>query len=61
MILMHVHMHLTLIDTQGQVQNPFLTNFIISMSLNYVQTIYTLEGKIVILTFENDKKKSIQF
>ena len=56
-----IHFYLAPLDTQSKVQYQFLTNFIISMLPNFVQTMYILEGKHVICTFLDDKTKSIQF
>ena len=59
MILMYVY--LTLPDTQSKMKYSLNTNFIISLSRNYVQTIYILKGKNVTYTCVNDKTNSIRF
>ena len=59
MILMYEYF--TLPDTQSKVQYSSMTNILISMPPNCIQTIYLWEGNIVFYMIMNDKTTSITF
>ena len=56
MSVIFMYVYLTLPDTQSKMQYSLHTNFTISLSTNYVQIIYNLEGKSVIYTLVNDTR-----
>ena len=55
-----MQVYMTVPDIQSKVQHSLMTTCVISLLPNNMQTLYILEGNIVIYTCVNDETKSIK-